>query len=131
MNNFYLYRPPDTTRHRLIPWDKDLSFSGMDTPIMHDQEENELFRRAMAYDDLRALYFRKLDQCARSARSESWLLNEISTLASLIGDAVRDDTLKPVTNQEFNRAVAALKKFARQRSGYILQSVDTTQAAAK
>jgi len=131
MNNFYLYRPSGTTRHRLIPWDKDLSFSGMDTPIMHEQEENELFRRAMAYDDLRELYFRKLEQCARSARSESWLLSTITTLASLIGDAAHDDTFKPITNQEFNRAVVSLKKFARQRSGYILQSVDTVRLAAK
>jgi spore coat protein CotH len=131
MNNFYLYRAPGTSRHRLIPWDKDLSFSGLESPIMHEQEENELFRRAMAYDDLREVYFKKLEQCARSARSGNWLLNEITALASVIGDAVHDDTFKPITNQEFTRAVSSLKKFARQRSGYIIQSVDTMRLAAR
>ena len=55
MNNFFLYRLPDTTRHRLLPWDKDNSFLVADFSIFQWSDDNILFRRAFAYPDLREL----------------------------------------------------------------------------
>ena len=34
MNNFYLYRPEGTNRHRFLPWDKDNSFLVVDYSIL-------------------------------------------------------------------------------------------------
>jgi spore coat protein CotH len=124
MNNFYLLRQAGTTRHRFIPWDKDLSFSDIGSPILHQEEENELFRRAMAYDDLRALYLKKLRQCAQVAGG-GWLQKQIVASASLIAEAVREDVSKPYSNEEFDAAVKFLKKFARQRSGFVVKEIDT------
>jgi len=125
MNNFYLLRQADTKRHRLIPWDKDLSFSDITSPILHQEEENELFRRALAYDDLRALYLKRLKQCAHVAAAGHWLQKQIVATASLISEAAREDTLKPVSNEEFDAAVKFLKQFARQRSDFVVRELET------
>jgi spore coat protein CotH len=125
MNNFYLVRQAGTNRHRLIPWDKDLSFSGIDSPIEHEEEENELFRRALTYDDLRALYLKKLAQCAHVAAAGGWLQKLTAASAALITDAAHEDPFKPVSNEEFDAAVRFLKKFARQRSAFVVGQVET------
>lgn len=124
MNNFYLLRQADTNRHRLIPWDKDLSFSDISSSVLPQEVDNELFRRAMAYDDLRALYQKKLAQCAHVAAG-GWLQKQIVASASLITDAVREDTAKPYANEEFDAAIKFLKKFARQRSSFVVKEIGT------
>jgi hypothetical protein len=43
-----------------------------------------LVRRAMAYTDLRALYWQVLEACARSAADDGWLDAEITRAAALI-----------------------------------------------
>jgi spore coat protein CotH len=125
MNNFYLLRQADTKRHRLIPWDKDLSFSDITSPILHQQEENELFRRAMAYDDLRTLYLKKIKQCAYAASAGGWLQKQIVATASLISEAAREDTFKPVSNEEFDAALKFMKRFARQRSDFVVKELQS------
>ena len=77
MNNFFLYRPADTKRHRFIAWDKDNAFLVPDYSIFQRTEENVLFRRAFAYRDLRELYFQVLEAAARSAAEDGWLEAEI------------------------------------------------------
>jgi spore coat protein CotH len=125
MNNFYLVRQADTNRHRLIPWDKDLAFSDITSPIMLREEENELFRRLMTYDDLRAFYAKKLRQSAHAAAGGRWLEKQIAATASLISDAAHEDVFKPVSNHEFDAALKFLRKFARQRSDFVINSVET------
>jgi spore coat protein CotH len=125
MNNFYLLRQADTKRHRLIPWDKDLSFSDITSPILHQEEENELFRRAMAYDDLRTLYLKKIKQCAYAASAGGWLQKQIVATASLISEAAREDTFKPVSNEEFDAALKFMKRFARQRSDFVVKELQS------
>ncbi len=56
MNNFFLYRQPNTTRHRVLPWDKDNAFLVADYSIFQWSDDNILFRRAFAQPDLRELY---------------------------------------------------------------------------
>jgi len=125
MNNFYLVRQAGTNRHRLIPWDKDLAFSDISSSIMLRHEENELFRRAMAYDDLRELYVKKLKQSAHAAAAGRWLEKQITDTAALVTDAAHEDPVKPVTNKEFDAAVKFLKRFARQRSDFVVKEVES------
>jgi len=125
MNNFYLFRQADTNRHRLIPWDKDLSFSDISSPILYQGEDNQLFRRAMTYEDLRELYVKKLRQCAHVAGAGDWLQTQIAATSSLIAEAALEDTFKPASNEEFNAALKFLKKFARQRSSFVVREINT------
>jgi hypothetical protein len=124
MNNFYLYREAGSTRHRLFPWDKDSAFANPQFDLLTRADENVLFRRAMAYADLRALYWTVLEACARSAADDGWLEAEITRAATLIDSSVRADTRKPFSTEEFEGAVALLQQFARTRSDFVLRELD-------
>jgi len=123
MNNFYLYRHANTSRHRFLPWDKDYSFLQIDSSAFLRVEENVIFRQAMTFPDLRALYLDVLEQCARSAQQDNWLLNEIQRAATLITSSVHQDPRKPTTNARFDEEIVWLQEFARLRPGLVLEEV--------
>lgn len=123
MNNFYMYRFAGTTRQRILPWDKDNTFLQSDFPIMSRLDDNVLSRRLLAYDDLRALYFDTLDECARAAVEDAWLASEVARSAALIADAAHADTRKLFSNDEFDAGVAFLNEFAALRPGFVAAAV--------
>lgn len=123
MTNFYLYRGVGTDRHRFLVWDKDRTFTQIDSPILLRAEENVLFTRALAFDDLRALYLSVLERCARSAVEDHWLEGEIARASALIQVAAHEEAGKPFSNEEYNVAAAFLTQFARQRPAFVLQDV--------
>jgi hypothetical protein len=120
MNNFYLFRYAGQAVHRFLPWDKDTTFQQAESPIFLRADENVLFRRALASDDLRALYLNVLEQTARSASENGWFLEEIERSSSLIVDAAHEDIWKSVSNEDYDQATALLKDFARRRSAFVL-----------
>jgi spore coat protein CotH len=122
MNNFYLYRSPGTTRHRLFVWDKDQSFLFVDSPLA-TTDANVLFSRAMAYPELRETYLQTLEACARLTQTDDWLAFEIDRLVGVIFDAARADTKKQFSNDEFDQAVASLREFAARRPQQVLTDV--------
>ena len=123
MNNFYLYRFAGTTRQRLLPWDKDNTFLQTDFPITNRLEDNVLSRRLLAYDDLRTLYLDTLDQCARAAVEDDWLVSEINRSTTLIADAAHADTRKLFSNDQFDAGVGFLNEFAALRPGFVAAAV--------
>ncbi len=123
MNNFYLYRPAGTNRHSIIGWDKDSAFYSIDAPIFLRADENEVFRRLLQFEDLRALYLRRLEQCAFAASFGNWLVRQIRQSALLIAEAAYEDPLKPFANDEFDNHMAYLVDFARQRPAFVLREV--------
>jgi spore coat protein CotH len=123
MANFYLARSGPSTEHRLIPWDKDLSFSDARLPLFVNADENVLFRRAMGFPDLRTTYLDVLAASARAAFSRGWLYGEIVRRAALIAPELTEDPRKPYSNEEVAAAVESLKQFARQRSFYVFGEV--------
>jgi spore coat protein CotH len=129
MNNFYLYRGPGSTRHRLFVWDKDNAFLALDAPIPVESA-NVVFQRAMTYPDLRETYFRTLEECARIARADDFLALEIDRLAALIGDAARQDARKQFDNDQFDAAVEFLREFAARRPEQVLDEVARIRRAA-
>jgi spore coat protein CotH len=122
MNNFYLYRHQGTSRHRLFVWDKDQAFLFRGSPIA-TSDANVLFRRAMAYPDLRDTYFTALESCARIAAADNFLAGEIDRIVALIFDAVQADTKKQWDNQRFDDAVSFLRLFAAERPSQVLTDV--------
>jgi spore coat protein CotH len=124
MANFYLARNGATGPHRLIPWDKDLAFSDTAAPIFARADENVLFRRAMSFSDLRALYLDVLEACARAALEDDWLRTEVARVRSVITDAAVSDTRKPYSNDDLTSAGDYLDEFAAGRPGYVLAEVE-------
>ena len=128
MNNFYLYRGADTSRHRLFVWDKDSTFAFPDFPIFRHAEENVLFRRAMAYRDLFELYLEVLERCAYAAAEDDWLEREITRAAALVAPHVRADVRKPFSSEDFDQAVVLLQEFARTRPAFVLKEVEKARS---
>ena len=119
VNNFYLYRFDGTTRFRFIPWDDDNAFKAVDFTIRQSHGENVLMRRAMQVPELRAVYFDALLAAAASAERNGWLQAEVDQQRRLITDAMRTDTTKPFTNEEFDAGMNQLADFARRRSAFV------------
>ena len=127
MNNFYLYRPADSNRHRVIPWDKDNAFLLVGYPILTRTDENVIFRRAMQFDDLRDLFFQTVESAARAASEDNWLESEITRITDLIASAVETDTRKPFSTEAFFESVEFLKEFARSRPEIVRQQIADAQ----
>jgi spore coat protein CotH len=129
MNNFFLYRPDGSTRHRLLPWDKDNTFMDSSRSIFARTDENVVMRRALGIAELRALYLDTLEECARAAVHDGWLAAEINRLAALAAAPVAEDTLKQFSTDAFTEAADRLRAFAAVRSGLVLQEVADARAA--
>jgi spore coat protein CotH len=100
MNNFYVYRPSGSTRHVVIPWDRDNAFQAVDASVMQRTGDNVLVRRLLEEPDLRAFYLQMLETCAALAQS-GWLEQEIVARTSLIRSATYADERKQFSNEEF------------------------------
>ena len=123
MANFYLFRPAGQSIHRLLPWDRDSTFQGIDWPIFSRAEENVLFRRALAFADLRDLYLDVMERCARSASEDGWLETQIVRADLLIRDSVYEDTSKLFSNESYDQDMAHLMEFAKRRPAFVLKEV--------
>jgi hypothetical protein len=82
-----------------------------------------VFRKLMAYEDLRSFYLDAVERCARLAAEDGWLDTQVAARASVIRDAVYQDSRKSFTNEEFESEVAFLRNFARQRPAIVLAEV--------
>jgi spore coat protein CotH len=122
MNNFYLYRFQGTQKHRLFAWDQDNAFNFIGSPIA-TTDENILFRRAMAYPDLRETYLKTLEDCATLSLTDNWLAGEVDRLVALVFEAARADTRKQFSNERFDEAVQFLRDFAAVRPAQVLADV--------
>jgi spore coat protein CotH len=127
MNNFYLYRDSGTSRHRVIPWDRDNSLQSIESSIFLRADENVILRRAIAFGDLRTLYLDVLERCARAALEEGWLGALVESAASVIERAALDDPNKPFSNERFSEEVEFLRVFARERPAFVLREVARTR----
>jgi CotH kinase protein len=123
MNNFYLYRPSGESRHLFIPWDRDNAFQDPQSSAFLRIDENEILRRLLTYPDLREQYLQMLEACAAVAARDQWLEREVSSRGGLIADAVRADSYKSFSNDDFTNGIAFLQSFARQRSAIVLDQV--------
>lgn len=131
MNNFYLHRDRDSTRHSMIVWDRDRALTFLRSSIFTRTDENILVRRALAYNDLFELYLRVLEETAHSVSDTGWLSAEIERLWTLLGPSVYLDTRKPWSNAEFEAGVDYLRDFALVRPGWVLFEVALTRSTRR
>jgi len=123
MHNFYLYRPSDSLRHQLFPWDRDSSFFAIESSIESRTSDNQLFTRLMVYPDLREFYLQMVAASAQAAAADGWLDGEITRRGALIREAVAADPRKPFTAEDFEVHLAFLQQFARRRTTLVLDEV--------
>lgn len=114
MANFYVYRPAASTRFEFIPWDQDNTFTSLDFPPWYNVQKNVLTRKVWADDRLRERYLQRLMTVSESA--DGWLEKEIEREYRQIRPAVRADTAKYLSDEEFEKTIAGLRRFARERS---------------
>ena len=129
MNNFYLYRYANTSRHRLIVWDKDSTFLYPEFDIFRNAEQNAIFRRAIGYRDLFDLYLEVLERCAFAASEDDWMEREILRAGALVAPHVREDVRKPFSSEEFDQAIELLVDWVRKRPQFVLKEVQKVRAA--
>jgi spore coat protein CotH len=123
MNNYFLYRPAGTNVHRWIPWDKDSALLDSRFGIFTRADENVLFRRALAFSDLRTHYLNVLEECAQVAATDGWLLGQVEQLAALAEAPAREDTLKQFSTEAWAGAVDLIRQFAIERPAFVAREV--------
>lgn len=131
INNFYLYRPANSTRHQFIPWDRDNSFQGVEDSVFRRADQNALIGRALTYPDLYDLYLNVLERTALLATQDDFLANQIEAVAAVIETAAAADVHAPYTQDERAAALTHLRDFARRRPGIVLQQVAAARAATQ
>lgn len=133
INNFYLYRFANSTRHRLLTWDEDMAFEWPSANLLrhYDQAFPVLFERAYNRRDLnlKEIFLGMVEQCARSAADGDWLAKEIDRLAGLVGPTVRADPNKPsFIDDDFDRRIEKLQRFAERQPEFALGDVARLRA---
>jgi spore coat protein CotH len=125
INNLYLYRPADSTRHRLFAWDEDNAFVFPGALLRKsDLAPIVLYERAFERAEFRTVYLDVAERCARFSAEDNWLLNEIERRATLITDAVLEDTNKQFKDNDlFFKALDELRAFAATQPAHVLQEV--------
>jgi spore coat protein H len=134
MNNFYFYRLENSSRHVLLAWDEDNAFSSPEFPLDLRHTENVLMHKVMQVPELRATYYSVLAEAAALAgepmdpEAMSWLEHEVRRQSDLIGNAFRDDTVKPYTLDEHNEAREHMITFARSRVRFVQEQLAANQS---
>jgi hypothetical protein len=122
-NNFYLYQYGGQNRFVFIPWDKDTSFREPSRPVDWRLDTNVLTRRLFADPAVQQAYRASLRQAAGYVSSR-WLGPRLEEAYAQIRASVLEDPNKPMTNAEFENAVAGLRGLIGQREQDILGQLD-------
>lgn len=117
MNNFYMYRLENSTKHVFIAWDEDNAFLQTDFQITTRLDDNALARKTVNLSTYSSQYFSVLQEAASSAAD--WLQQEMQRQLTMITAAMQEDTLKPYSNAEHVTARDAMLAFPAARITYV------------
>ena len=128
--NFYLYRSPGTTRHQLIPWDRDHSMTeAFDQSILYRTADDSSFSRVMRIPGLYTHYLDELQRCAESALQDGWFEAEVAKYAAIVSDAAHEDTHKKFPNDQYETETNDVLKYARLRPANVIAEVSKARLA--
>jgi spore coat protein CotH len=116
MNNVFLYRSPASPRFTMVPWDKDNTFTAVETHPWHGFADNVLARKIQASAPRARRYLAVLLAAAAEGPA---LEAEAARIAAQIAASAHADPVKPVSSEAFEQAVAAVQAFARRRPGVV------------
>jgi spore coat protein CotH len=117
MNNFYLYRLENSSKHVFIAWDEDNAFLQPDYPILTRIDENVLTSKLLSLSAYRTQYFNVMLEAADSATS--WLKQEMRRQLDLIQEAMLADPAELYSDSEHLAAREALLNFPEARITYV------------
>ena len=123
VNNFYMFRPTDSLRHVVVPWDKDNAFFDVTSSVWQRVDENAIVRQVLSFPDLRAGYLDALTRTVDAASEDGWLAAELESMLALVDDAAREDQRKPFPESERAAAIAQLRQFVAERAGRVRAEV--------
>jgi spore coat protein H len=129
MNNFYLYRLENSTKHVFIAWDEDVAFLQPDFGITTRLDENVLTRKTLASSSYSSQYLGVLLEAADSAAG--WLRQEMQRQLDMINDAMISDTQKPYSNADYMADRATLLAFPDARVTYVRCEVAKTAGSPR
>ena len=123
-NNYYWYRPSNSTRHQVIAWDRDLAFTIPDRSIFAGVEQNEILRRALAQPDLHEKFLLAVEDALNKAVESDWFLNEIERIAALITPSVvQDPSLDEEARGKYFEELDFMRAFAANRPGMVRDEI--------
>jgi spore coat protein H len=129
MNNFYLYRLENSTRHVFISWDEDNAFLQPDFGITTRNDENVLTRKTLGVSQYGSQYYSVLSEAASSAAD--WMRQEMQRQFEMINAAMTEDTLKPYSNADYQADRETLLAFPDARVTYVRCEVAKQTGAAR
>jgi spore coat protein CotH len=137
MNNFYVYRPPGSTVHTFMPWDKDGTFIYAERSIMQGIEDNVLTRRLMQVPEYRNLYLDELQRAAGLAGADGgFLMRTIDRLDEQIREVARKDPHKQCSADgvqftcgadEYQWGVDYIRAFTAARAAFVTREVQAAR----
>ena len=122
-----------SSRFTFIPWDKDLSFIGVERSIFSGLSDNVLTRRLMAIPEYHAYFLQSVAEAANIMGGPGGLLQQtIDTLYSQIVDTAKRDPYKQCAINgfqvscgpgEFETTVQQLRDFAPIQFTWVMSEV--------
>lgn len=119
VNNFYLYRLENSEKHVFIPWDSDNTFYHPEYPTNSGINDNILMRAFMAIPEYQALWFEEMRRCVQLAEEGDWLNTEIIRHIQRIDTAMKEDPVKPHSNNAYEGKAGEMLTFARARIAFV------------
>jgi hypothetical protein len=133
MNNFYLYRFENSTRHQFIPWDKDVAYREIEHNIWFNIDTNVIASRASREPPFRQAYLDALRRCAELAlqpvtpagqgQPMGWLEWQVLSASTQIRAAADADSTKPYSSETAAASARELQEFARLRPAFVLDAI--------
>jgi spore coat protein CotH len=128
VNNFYLYRLEDQDKHVLIAWDADVTFWGPTFPTNDGHDANILMAKLMRVPEYHAMYRAELQRVVEMASEPvgdtTWLDAEIRRQLDLIDAAMREDTARPHTVDQYAAAADEMRAFTAPRLAFVRCELD-------
>ena len=130
INNFYLYRLENQTKHVFIAWDASETFLRSDFDVQARLDGNVLAKKLMELPEYRSAYLATLKEAAERAAevpaggTTGSLDTEIRRELALIDGSVREDTFKPFSNDDFDRFGNVMKDFSAARITFVKCEVE-------
>lgn len=119
INNLYLYRLENSDVHVFIAWDADNTFYHPEYPTNSGMNDNILIRALMAIPEYHALWYEEMRRNVQMAEEGDWLNNEIIRNIQRIDTAMKEDPLKPYSNNAYAGKAGEMLNFARARIAFV------------
>jgi spore coat protein CotH len=119
INNLYFYRLENSDVHVFIAWDADNTFYHPEYPTNSGINDNILLRALLAIPEYQALWFEEMRRNVQMAEEGDWLNTEIIRHLQRIDTAMKEDPLKPYSNNAYEGKAAEMLNFARARIAFV------------